>query len=79
MEFTEQVSKYSEQVSVTFKSDEFKVLIPFYITTLNNLKPLLCIISNDYLTWNCYERVSIFTGPEFLSLAESIILIENDP
>jgi hypothetical protein len=65
LEFTEQVSKCSEQVSVAFKSDEFKVPIIFYNTALNNPKPLLCVISNDYLTLNCYERVTIFTGPEF--------------
>jgi hypothetical protein len=75
MEFTEQVSKYSKQVSVTFKSDEFEVLILFYITTLKNLKPLSCVISNDYLTLKCYKHVSIFTGTEFGSLVESIILI----
>jgi hypothetical protein len=65
LEFTEQVSKCSEQVSVAFKSDKFEVPILFYNTALNNLKPLLCIVSNDYLTLNCYKRVSIFTGPEF--------------
>jgi hypothetical protein len=40
---------------------------------------LLCVISNDYLTLNCYERVTIFTGPEFGWLAEPIILTKNDP
>jgi hypothetical protein len=45
LEFTEQVSKCSEQVSVAFKSDKFKVPIIFYNTALNNPKPLLCIIS----------------------------------
>ena len=29
---------------------------------------LLCIISNDYLSLNCYEHVSIFSGTEFGSL-----------
>lgn len=55
------------------------MLILYYITALNNLKPLLCVISNDYLTLNCYEHVSMSTGPEFSSLVESIILIKNDP
>ena len=70
MELTEQVSKCSEQVLVAFKSDEFEVLILSYITALNNPKPLLCIISNEHLTLNCYERVSISTGPEFGSVVD---------
>jgi transketolase len=65
LEFTEQVSKCSKQVSVAFKSDKFEVPILFYNSALNNLKPLIFVISNDYLTSNCYECVTIFTGPEF--------------
>jgi hypothetical protein len=40
---------------------------------------LIFVISNDYLTSNCYECVTIFTGPEFGWLAEPIILTKNDP
>jgi hypothetical protein len=79
LEFTQQVSKCSEQVSVAFKGDKFKVLIIFYNTTLYNPKPLLFAISNDYLTFNCFKRVAIFTGPEFGWLAEPIIPTKNDP
>jgi hypothetical protein len=65
LEFTEKVSQCSEQVSLAFKSDKFEVHIISYNTALNNPKPLSCIISNDYLTSNCYKHVTIFTGPEF--------------
>jgi hypothetical protein len=65
LEFTQQVSKCSEQGSVAFKGDKFEVLIIFCNIALNNPKPMLFGISNDYLTLNCFKRVTIFTGQEF--------------